>query len=96
MHRKRNGIRVDEADILLATFNEKLLVGNGLAVMPLAEAQRSMKDMVNAVDDKGDFHSYILGHASKVPVGGRPEIRYEPHPVSRPLFYRSCNVLLSA
>ncbi|EMC98143.1 hypothetical protein BAUCODRAFT_32140 [Baudoinia panamericana UAMH 10762] len=69
-----------------ATFNEKLLLGNGLAISPLAGegfAQKSMSDVVRDIDNDRDFHSYVSAHANKVPP--RPsEIKYEQHPTLRP------------
>lgn len=65
-----------------ATFNEKLLLGNGLAVTPLTDkdtagSQRSMRDVIYEIDNDTDFHSYMRGHTSKVV---RPsEIKYEQH-----------------
>ena len=70
-----------------ATFNEKLLLGNGLAVTPLTDkdtagSQRSMRDVIYEIDNDTDFHSYIRGHMSKVV---RPsEIKYEQHPTLMP------------
>jgi Rho GTPase-activating protein RGD1 len=71
-----------------ATFNEKLLLGNGLAVTPLTEkdtagSQRSMRDVIYEIDNDTDFHSYIRGHLNKIPA--RPsEIKYEQHPTLAP------------
>ncbi|KAK3072542.1 Rho GTPase-activating protein [Teratosphaeriaceae sp. CCFEE 6253] len=64
-----------------AAFNEKLLLGNGIAVSPLggdAGSQKSLRDVVYEIDNERDFHSYIGALASKIP---RPtEIKYEQHP----------------
>ena len=71
-----------------ATFNEKLLLGNGLAVTPLTDrdtagSQRSMRDIIYEIDNDTDFHGYIQGHKSKIPA--RPsEIKYEQHPTLMP------------
>ncbi|EME39082.1 hypothetical protein DOTSEDRAFT_75686 [Dothistroma septosporum NZE10] len=71
-----------------ATFNEKLLLGNGLAVSPLTDnnssvSQRSLRELVMGIDNDGDFHTYMAGHQGKVPA--RPsEIRYEQHPTLAP------------
>ena len=70
-----------------ATFNEKLLLGNGLAVTPLTDkdtagSQRSMRDVIYEIDNDTDFHSYVRGHMSKVV---RPsEIKYEQHATLMP------------
>ncbi|KAL1301485.1 hypothetical protein AAFC00_005731 [Neodothiora populina] len=71
-----------------ATFNEKLLLGNGLVVCPLpatdgAPAQRSMKDVVLDIDNDRDFYSYILNHTTKIPVR-TGEIQYKQHPTLLP------------
>ena len=72
----------------IATFNEKLLLGNGLAVTPLTDkdsssSQRSMRDVIYEIDNDTDFHSYMRGHVSKIP--SRPsEIKYEQHPTLMP------------
>ncbi|KAF2718131.1 RhoGAP-domain-containing protein [Polychaeton citri CBS 116435] len=72
-----------------ATFNEKLLLGNGLVVSPLptednlAGRQRSMRDLVYDIDNDRDFHNYVSSHANKIPA--RPsEIKYEQHPTLAP------------
>ncbi|KAK4609344.1 putative Rho-GTPase-activating protein 7 [Fulvia fulva] len=71
-----------------ATFNEKLLLGNGLAVSPLTDnnssvSQRSLRELVMGIDNDSDFHNYIAGHQGKIPA--RPsEIRYEQHPTLAP------------
>ncbi|KAK4495359.1 hypothetical protein PRZ48_013690 [Zasmidium cellare] len=70
-----------------STFNEKLLLGNGLAVSPLTDGsgprtQRSLRDLVLDIDNDKDFHSYVSSHSGKVT---RPsEIRYEQHPTLAP------------
>ncbi|KAI7314543.1 RhoGAP-domain-containing protein [Hortaea werneckii] len=68
-----------------ATFNEKLLLGNGLAVSPLPgeeSKQKSLRDVIHEIDNDRDFHSYVGSHASKVT---RPsEITYEKHPTLAP------------
>jgi hypothetical protein len=71
-----------------ATFNEKLLLGNGLAVTPLTDkdtagSQRSMRDVIYEIDNDTDFHSYIRGHMSKIPARAS-EIKYEQHPTLAP------------
>lgn len=68
-----------------ATFNEKLLLGNGLAVTPFTAndaPQKSMRDLVSGIDNDTDFHTYVAGHSGKVP---RPaELKYEQHPTLAP------------
>lgn len=72
----------------IASFNEKLLLNNGLCVSPLSgqsttgQAQ-SLRDVVHSIDNGRDLHNYLASHVSK--VGPKPqEIRYQPHPVSSP------------
>lgn len=43
---------------------------------------RSLRDVVNAIDNKSDLKNYISSHSSKVPA--KPaDIKYEQHRVSR-------------
>lgn len=89
-------------DPVIATFNEKLLLGNGLVVSPLPPTdggapQRSMRDVVLDIDNDKDFQSYILNHTSKIPARTE-EIQYKQHPVSFVLiaqprhFYNLCQL----
>lgn len=68
-----------------ATFNEKLLLGNGLAVSPLTDRDgpaKSMRDLVQDIDNDRDFHGYMASHSGKVT---RPtDIKYEAHPTQAP------------
>jgi hypothetical protein len=71
-----------------ATFNEKLLLGNGLAVSPLTDsdgpsAQKSLRELVIEIDNEKDFNSYIASHSGKVPPTPA-EIKYEKHPTLAP------------
>ncbi|THX93696.1 RhoGAP-domain-containing protein [Aureobasidium pullulans] len=72
-----------------ASFNEKLLLGNGIAVSPLpasdpsAPVQHSLRDIVLDIDNKTDFDNYVTGHVSKIPVR-TSDIKYEQHPTLRP------------
>jgi hypothetical protein len=71
-----------------ATFNEKLLLGNGLAVSPLTDsdapsAQKSLRELVIDIDNEKDFNSYIASHSGKVPPTPN-EIKYEKHPTLAP------------
>ncbi|KAF1814478.1 RhoGAP-domain-containing protein [Eremomyces bilateralis CBS 781.70] len=69
-----------------ATFNEKLLVGNGMLIAPIKSQEihaKSMKDIVHQIDNEKDFQTYIVGLTSKVPA--KPvEIKYEKHPSLQP------------
>lgn len=71
-----------------ATFNEKLLLSNGLLITPLSDPNapgkggKSLRDIANQIDNQRDLHQYIRNHSSKVP--SRPkEISYEQHPTQR-------------
>lgn len=71
-----------------ATFNEKLLLGNGLAVSPLSDkegpmAQKSLRDLVVEIDNERDFNNYVASHSGKVPPTPS-EIKYEKHPTLAP------------
>ncbi|KAK5114234.1 hypothetical protein LTR85_010299 [Meristemomyces frigidus] len=69
-----------------ASFNERLLLQNGLTVSPLSgenSGQKSLRDIIYDIDNDKDFHAYVGGHAGKIPA--RPsEIRYEQHPTLMP------------
>jgi len=71
-----------------ATFNEKLLLGNGLAVSPLSDkdvpsAQKSLRELVIEIDNERDFNNFIASHSGKVPPTPS-EIKYEKHPTLAP------------
>ncbi|RYO75723.1 hypothetical protein DL764_010342 [Monosporascus ibericus] len=72
-----------------ASFNEKLLLSNGLVISPLrnsafaAQYTRSLKEVVHAVDDKKDFENFITSCHSKVPLK-MSEPKYERNPVLNP------------
>lgn len=65
-----------------ASFNERLLLGNGLCVSPLKgqneQVPRSLRDVVFQIDNEKDLDSYVASHASKVSNAG--DIEYKPHP----------------
>ncbi|KAL8733618.1 MAG: hypothetical protein Q9166_002028 [cf. Caloplaca sp. 2 TL-2023] len=71
-----------------ASFNEKLLLGNGLCVSPLKgqnsdRSPRSLRDVVFQIDNTNDLNNYIASFAAK--AGQRPaDIRYQPHPSTGP------------
>ena len=83
------------ADPNLASFNEKLLLGNGLCVSPLNGQQnnqgpRSLRDVTYHIDNTRDLENFVSSFASKAGVKN-PDIRYERHPVNKtkPRFHRS-------
>lgn len=68
-----------------ASFNEKLLLGNGICVSPLKgqndpQAPRSLRDVVYQIDNGRDLHDYLSSFASKIGPKST-DIRYERHPV---------------
>ncbi|KAK7537099.1 Rho GTPase activator [Phyllosticta citribraziliensis] len=64
-----------------ATFNEKLLLSNGILVAPTNNPGEpeaaSLREIFYKVDNEKDLTSFITGHASKVPRP--PEIKYQQH-----------------
>ncbi|KAI8966079.1 RhoGAP-domain-containing protein [Daldinia sp. FL1419] len=72
-----------------ASFNEKLLLSNGLVISPLKNAtqpgqhSRSLKEVVQAIDNRKDLENYIVSVHSKVPAK-TSEPKYERNPVLNP------------
>jgi hypothetical protein len=67
-----------------ATFNERLLLGNGLLISPLVDGdtpRRGLRDIITQIDNDKDFHSYVNSYANTVPP--KKEIKYEKHPVRK-------------
>lgn len=69
-----------------ASFNEKLLLGNGLCVSPLknqpngmTSTTRSLREVAQNIDNEKDFRDYILSFSNKAGTG-TSEIKYEKHP----------------
>ena len=76
------------ADIVTASFNEKLLLSNGLCVSPLRGQNnlagshgRSLRDVVYQINNERDLRNYVVSFASKV-GHKQAELKYERHPVS--------------
>ncbi|KAI0506179.1 hypothetical protein F5B22DRAFT_625029 [Xylaria bambusicola] len=72
-----------------ASFNEKLLLSNGLVISPLKnaispnQALHSLKEVIHAIDNKKDLEDYIVGFHSKLgPKQSEP--KYERNPVLNP------------
>lgn len=67
-----------------ATFNERLLLGNGLLISPLNDAngpqQKSMRELVSEIDNDNDFSSYVRSFSGKIPGRGN-DLEYKKHPV---------------
>ncbi|KAH8662241.1 putative GTPase-activating protein [Xylariales sp. PMI_506] len=69
-----------------ASFNEKLLLSNGLVISPLknqAGPTRSLKEVIQAVDNSKDLEDYLTSFYSKVPPKSS-EPKYERNPVLNP------------
>ncbi|KAI1779284.1 RhoGAP-domain-containing protein [Hypoxylon cercidicola] len=79
-----------------ASFNEKLLLSNGLVISPLksvaqpGQHSRSLKEVVQAIDNKKDLENYVLSYHSKVPPKSS-ELKYERNPVLNPQQNMSLN-----
>ncbi|KAL8866902.1 MAG: hypothetical protein Q9174_006008 [Haloplaca sp. 1 TL-2023] len=73
---------------MTASFNEKLLLSNGLCVSPLngqstQPSHRSLRDVVFQIDNAQDLKGYISSFAGK--AGQRStDISYQPHPSMAP------------
>lgn len=80
-------MRVKRANWCVASFNEKLLLSNGLNISPIkgnegTNQPRSLREAVYAIDNDKDFSNYISSYGSKVPPRSS-DIKYERNAVSR-------------
>lgn len=70
----------------IATFNEKLLVGQALSISPLKAGQtggpRTLQDIVQQIDNQKDFNDYILAKEKDPGAVSRQQVQYDRHPVS--------------
>ncbi|TVY39219.1 RHO GTPase-activating protein [Lachnellula occidentalis] len=70
-----------------ASFNEKLLLSNGLNVSPLKGndhgGPRSLREVVYAIDNEKDLNNYVASHAKNV-APRSAEIVYQKNPVLGP------------
>ncbi len=59
------------ADQISASFNEKLLLSNGLSISPLKSSQkpdlRSLREVVTAIDNERDLNDHLSSYHSKLP-----------------------------
>ena len=75
------------ANTVTASFNEKLLLSNGLSISPIkgpgdATGQpRSLRDAVLSISNEKDLNDFLLTQYSRMPPN-KGEPRYERHPVS--------------
>ena len=77
-------LRYSKANLPSASFNERLILGNGLCINPLRGQSsnlgpRSLRDIVSQIDNSRDLSNYISSFASKVGYSG--DVKYERHPV---------------
>ncbi|KAJ5395512.1 uncharacterized protein N7487_009815 [Penicillium crustosum] len=66
-----------------ATFNEKLLLGQGLCVSPLktdASGPKSLAEVIRQVDNQRDLHEFILSHEGNPGAVASEQVKYERHP----------------
>ncbi|KAK4239158.1 hypothetical protein C8A03DRAFT_43177 [Achaetomium macrosporum] len=65
-----------------ASFNEKLVLSNGLAISPLKHGSdsRSLRESILAIDNDRDLSEYLSSHHSKLPPRTGPP-KYERNPV---------------
>ncbi|TGJ87632.1 hypothetical protein E0Z10_g1158 [Xylaria hypoxylon] len=72
-----------------ASFNEKLLLSNGLVISPLKNAisagqySHSLKEVIHAIDNKKDLEDYITSFHSRL-AAKTSEPKYERNPVLNP------------
>ncbi|KAM0325182.1 hypothetical protein ACHAQA_007721 [Verticillium albo-atrum] len=71
-----------------ASFNEKLLLSNGLSISPIkagpeSGGARSLREAVMAIDNNKDVNDYVAGQQNRLPPSSG-EIKYERHPVLTP------------
>ncbi|CAJ2504354.1 Uu.00g117480.m01.CDS01 [Anthostomella pinea] len=83
-----------------ASFNEKILLSNGLVISPLKNAtlpgqhSRSLKEVIRAIDNRKDLEDYLLSFHSKLPAT-TSEPKYERNPVLNPQQNMSLNQMTS-
>ncbi len=67
---------------IAASFNEKVLLQNGLLISPLGgnDTAKGMREIISLINNDKDFQTYAIAHTSQVPP--RKEIKYTQHPVS--------------
>ncbi|KAI1500671.1 hypothetical protein F5X99DRAFT_419093 [Biscogniauxia marginata] len=81
-----------------ASFNEKLLLSNGLVISPLKSAtlpgqhSRSLKEVIQAINNKKDLEDYLTGVFTRLPPKSS-EPKYERNPVLNPQQNISTNQL---
>lgn len=72
-----------------ASFNEKLLLSNGLSVSPIqgpgqsSTSQRSLRQAASSIDNEKDLNDYVVAQVRSMPAN-TGEIKYERNPVLNP------------
>ncbi|KAF4624815.1 hypothetical protein G7Y89_g13352 [Cudoniella acicularis] len=72
-----------------ASFNEKLLLSNGLNISPLKGSEqgsqpRSLREVVYAINNERDLSNYLSSYANKI-APRNAEIKYSKNPVLAPM-----------
>ncbi|BCS22929.1 putative Rho GTPase activator (Rgd1) [Aspergillus puulaauensis] len=67
------------------TFNEKLLLGQGLSINPLKEGgesagPRSLREVIQQIDNQKDYHDYVLSHEFNPGAVTSEQAQYHRHP----------------
>ncbi|KAI9374666.1 hypothetical protein BJX61DRAFT_532213 [Aspergillus egyptiacus] len=69
------------------TFNEKLLLGQGLSITPLKDesenasaAPKSLREVIQQIDNHKDFHDFVLSHEFSPGAVTSEQIQYQRHP----------------
>ncbi|KKA31214.1 hypothetical protein TD95_000823 [Thielaviopsis punctulata] len=78
-----------------ATYNEKLLLSNGLCVSPLkgeseGDGLHSLREVVARIDNEKDLQDFLVSHHSKMPPAHRiPSYERHPNAVMGPNSFQS-------
>uniref|UniRef100_A0ABR4ITY8 Rho GTPase activator n=1 Tax=Aspergillus cavernicola TaxID=176166 RepID=A0ABR4ITY8_9EURO len=69
------------------TFNEKLLLGQGLSISPLKEevegattTSKSLREVIQQIDNQKDFHEFVLSHEFSPGAVTSEQVKYHRHP----------------
>ncbi|KAL3466787.1 hypothetical protein BJX64DRAFT_249912 [Aspergillus heterothallicus] len=69
------------------TFNEKLLLGQGLSISPLKEgvdnaavAPKTLREVIQQIDNQKDYHDFILSHEFSPGAVTSEQVKYHRHP----------------
>ncbi|EYE96214.1 putative Rho GTPase activator (Rgd1) [Aspergillus ruber CBS 135680] len=67
-----------------ATFNEKLLLGQGLSISPVKDSPavgpKSLYEVIYTIDNQKDYHDYVLSHEGNPAAVAKEQLKYECHP----------------